>query len=275
MRGDPAAGGSLDVLYTADGIFGPNSYCFDGWGNLYYMGTGGLYKIAKGGGAPEPLTCSRLPTMMSSIDRATHRITLGFDRKRFGIKIAITTIATGADTDYWYDLRTDGFFPESYSTGAGVFSQVYYDANNSAYNHLCLGCNDGYIRYFKDDTYSDQAADDSAVAITSYVLYGPVNISQGNREGMINNLYISTGSSTTNALYNVYVNNSAQQLVDDVGNAGLFSGTFSTGGRQYNIRDKISGAFMGVKIGNSTAAKTFAIEKIEFDATVGGKLKRI
>lgn len=43
MRGDPALGGSLDVLDSNTGIFGPKAYCFDSEGNLYFYGTSGLY----------------------------------------------------------------------------------------------------------------------------------------------------------------------------------------------------------------------------------------
>jgi len=38
MRGDPAAGGSLDELDLTVGIFGANSWCFDNDGNLYFFG---------------------------------------------------------------------------------------------------------------------------------------------------------------------------------------------------------------------------------------------
>jgi hypothetical protein len=271
MRGDPAAGGSLDVLYSADGVFGPMSYCFDGKGNLYFMGTAGLYRIPTGGGVPESLSLSRIPTLMDSIDRTTHRITMGYDRKRNGLIISIYSIAANTSVSYWYDLSTTGIFPETYNVG--ISAQTFYDSNASGYSHLILGSSDGYLRYFNDASFSDQAANDAAVAITSSVVYGPVAIGQGDKEGILNNTYLSLGTDTTNIDYNIYVNDSAEELIDDLANAGLHSGSFTSGGRKDNIRSRARGSYMALKFGNSTAAKTFAIERVSIEIVPGGRRK--
>ncbi len=265
FRGDPCAGGSLDTFYTADGIFGPKSFCFDGYGTLYFAGTAGIYKLARDSTVPEPLTNTRIPKILDGIDRDTHRITMGFDRQRHGLIISILNIALDTSVNYWYDLRTDGIFPETYNVG--ISAQEFYDSNASAYSHLIMGTTDGYLRYFKDGSYSDQSAGDINVAIDSKVVYGPLVIAEGNsvKESILNNTSIVRGASSTNVDYDVYVNDSAETLVNDLGNAGLVNGSFTTGGRQNDIRSRARGKVMAIKLGNNTIEKTYAIERIDID----------
>jgi len=265
FRGDPCKGGSLDTFYTADGIFGPKSFCFDGYGTLYFAGTAGIYKLARDSTIPEPLTNTRIPKILDGIDRDTHRITMGFDRQRHGITISILNIALDTSVNYWYDLRTDGIFPETYNVG--ISAQEFYDSNTAAYSKLVIGSTDGYLRYFKDDSYSDQSAGDINVAIDSHVVYGPLVIAEGSsvKESILNNTSIVLGASSTKVNYDIYVNNSAEALVDDLSNAGLANGTFTSGGRQNDIRSRARGKVMAIKIGNSTAEKTFAVERIDID----------
>jgi len=265
FRGDPCTGGSLDKIYTSDGIFGPKSYCFDGYGNLYFAGTGGIYRIEVGTTSPVPLTNTRIPKLLDGVDRDTHRITMGYDRQKHGIVISILNIALNTSVNYWYDIRTKGIFPETYNVG--VSSQEFYDANSSTYNQLAIGCSDGYLRYFKQDSYSDQSDGDINQAIDSEVVYGPLMIADGNstKESILNSTAICLGTGTTNANYDIYVNKSAEELIDDLGNSGITRGTLVAGGRQNDVRSRARGKVMAIKIGNSTAEKTFAIERIDID----------
>ena len=136
MRGDPAAGGSLDRYYAGDGIFGPNSWCIDSNNICYWVGKGGLYRAAIGSAYPEPITHSRVPKFLDGISRKTHWITLAYDIKRNGILIFITNSNIAAKPEdgeaygdmqaYWYDISTGGLFPEEYPASTGVFSVIDY-----------------------------------------------------------------------------------------------------------------------------------------------------
>lgn len=188
MRGDPAAGGVIDNLTSEDGIFGPKSWCFDGFGNLYFAGTAGIYRVPisdrLGIGKPTNISNVRLPEMFSGISRSTHRVLLAYDPVREGINIFITRISNGDGNHYWYDIRTEmldqnkvgGFFPESYLAGMGPYSVCFYDADLKSKAKIALGCNDGYIRHFADDRAYDLWSTDVKAAINSYVLLGPANL---------------------------------------------------------------------------------------------------
>lgn len=275
MRGDPAAGGSLDEVLGSDGIFGPQSYCFDGEGNLYFQGTTGTYKMSKGGSIPEPISVQRLPKMMDGIDRDNYRIVMAYDARRYGILICMTKISDGTGTHWWYDLKTKGFFPESYLSGMGPYSVAFYDSDDDDYRRLLLGCGDGYIRYFDESEKSDEAASGANTAINSKVLLGPVDLSTGGMQGRINNLILTMGSGADTCNYDIFVNNSAEELYDDViaDNTPLFAGTTGGGGRRVNIRSRARGAALAVKLKNSTIARSFAIENIEGNVVTAGRLR--
>jgi len=136
MQGDPAAGGSLDLFYNGDGIFGPHSWCKDSNNIFYWVGQGGFYRAAIGSSYPETITHNRVPKFLDGINRKTHWITLTYDLKRHGILIFITNSnplakpedgeAYGDMQAYWYDISTGGLFPEAYPTSTGVFSAIDY-----------------------------------------------------------------------------------------------------------------------------------------------------
>lgn len=272
LRGDPAKGGELGPLFTSDGIFGPMSWCFDGMGNVYFMGLVGLYRMPQGGGIPEPLSNTRIPELMEGIDRDTHRITLGYDKEKNGIEISILTLADNTAVNWWYDLRTGGMFFESY--GVGISAQLFYDATASDYVKLIAGCSDGYLRWWDKSKKNDQSVDDEEIPIDSKVVYGPLVLGDGDTEAMINNLFVSLGTDTDSVDWDIYVNDSAEELNDDLVNSGLFTGSFDEGGRQLNIRERARGAVFAIKFSNNTIDKTFAIEQVGIDILPGGKLRK-
>ncbi len=276
MRGDPAAGGSLDEVSLTTGVFGPMSHCWDDRDNLYFFGTAGIYRIPPGFGPPQNLTIGVLPNIVADlgVDPSTHRIVMAYDRRRLGVLIAITTLATGSNVNYWFDLKTEGFFPETYPEEGGVYAAVYYEARDSDYRRLLLGGRDAYIRYFKDSAEDDDAGN-SNEAISSYVTFGPIMLSQDpDKEGKIISLTVVTGTDTDGLNYDVHVADSAQETIDQVvaGSTPFLTGTVQVDNRVARIRIKCRGIYALVKLYNSAASETWAIEKVVAQVTEGGRI---
>ncbi|GAG92091.1 unnamed protein product, partial [marine sediment metagenome] len=124
LDGDPAFGGSIDELSNITGMFGPWAWCRDEDGNLYFWGSGGLYKMAGGRSKPLNISQGHLPKWVDdwAVAPATHRVVLTYDPSRNGIIISRTTLDDGTNLNYWYDLKTEGFYPETYPTNCGIFS---------------------------------------------------------------------------------------------------------------------------------------------------------
>jgi hypothetical protein len=272
MRGDPAAGGSLDEISLATGVFGAFSYCWDAMDNFYFFGSHGISRIPASLRGVENLSVTTLPNLVNelAISPTTHRITMAYDREREGIIICITTIATGAHTAYWYDLRTSGFFPEDYGLNPSPFSLFFYESATAANRRLLLGGADGYIRYFDDDSKDDDIGP-SDVAIDSYATIGPVAIGRDvDSLGRMKTMAITTGTDTDSVTYDIHVADSAEEVVDDVtsGATPLHTGTISAGNRVQMLRPRSRGAWMGIKLQNDTATETWQFEKLVADVDI-------
>ncbi len=334
LRGDPAAGGSLDEVDLTVGIFGANSWCFDGDGNLYFWGTNGIYVMPAGFGAVKCLTENALPNIIADedVDPSTHRITMGYDRKRRGILTCITKLSDGSNSNYWYDLRTGGFFPESYPDVCGAYSAFYYAANDKDYADLLVGCKDGYVRKFLDTAKGDDDGVGADTPINSYCTL-PIQplAPDGDHEGKLTSLTITnaggaaggTEGDTDGVDYKLYVGNDAETVLEKmkatvawatgqnylIGDLRIYSsieyrcivahlsdsagppheepdtnivdwemvaqesGTLSGVGRKERLRHRLRGAYLGIKLGNSTAAQGWAVEKIEGEMQPAGKIR--
>lgn len=282
LAGDPCDGGSINELDLTTGIYGAKSWCHDGEGNLYFWGANGLYRTTIPG-KPVCISEIKLPDLINdeAVDRSTHRVVLVYDRDRAGILICITKISDGTNSNYWYDLRTNGFFPETYPTTKAVYSAFYYEATNSTYRKLLLGCYDGYLRIFDETSEND---DDTE--IDSYVSFAPMPMSNDPKfTGKLTGLMVETAGGATGGsesdsddiYFKIWVANVAQQIIEKLsaGSNPNISGTITAPGRQRgsNIKQKIKGVYMGIKVGNDTVDETWAFEQLLYDLKRAGRLK--
>lgn len=283
LRGDPVAGGSLDNLSDTTGVFGANSWCFDGDQNLYFFGTGGIYRVDRNFSGLENLTEKVLPEIIQdeAADPTTHRVTMGFDRKRNGLLICITTIATGSNSNYFFSLKTGGFYPETYPNECGPYSLYYYAANDPDYSDLLVGCKDGYIRKFVD-TAKDDDVGGTDDAISSYVTLPILPLNNEGSEGKLTALtFHSAGGATGGGFtdsdgfsWELHKGKDAETVLEDIidGATASITGTVSGTGRSGRDRLRLRGAYAGLKLYNSTASETWGINSCLFDSVVGGKL---
>ncbi len=284
LTGDPAGGGIISEIDLTVGIFGANSWCFDGDGNLYFWGTGGIYKSPLGFRSVENLTEIRLPDLLADedVNTSTHRITLGYDLKRHGIVICITKLSDGSNSNYWYDLKLKGFFPESYPNQCGAYSLYYYSANDNDNADLLIGCKDGYIRKFDNDKDDDIGGADQA--ISSYAVWPIQHLSEDNdKQGKLTSLTIELAGGgsgggfddTDGVTYEIHVADDAETLIEAIrdGATPIATGTLSGTGRKARIRAKIRGAWLGLKFLNSTASETWAINRVFATIQEAGRIK--
>ena len=75
--------------------------------------------------------------------------------------------------------------------------------------------------------------------------------------------------------YELHKGNDAETVLEDIidGATALESGTLSGTGRKERIRQRVRGAYLGLKIGNSAADETWAVEVIVGEVVPAGKLK--
>lgn len=285
LRGDATAGGSLNEIDLTVGIFGATSWCFDGAGNLYFWGTEGIYIMPVGFGEIRSLTENTLPNLITdeNVNPTTHRISLGYERERKGILVSIVAFADGSNSNYWYDLRTGGFFPESYPDECGPYALFYYAANDKTFSDLIIGCQDGYVRKFLDSAKSDdKGATDKAIDSYCTLPIQPMSI-DGDHLGRLTSLTVFTAGGRTGGAFgdtdqvtcSIFAANSAETILEDIidGDTPKKTRTFTGSGIQKRFRARVRGGYLGIKLSDSTANKTWAIEKIEGNINLSGRIK--
>lgn len=275
LRGDPACGGSLDSISSVTGIFGAQSWCWGPNNILYFIGSNGLYRaLPPTFETIEPVSVATMPNLISDweLDSSLHRVTMQYDHRRNGIVICRTMLVDGSSNSFWYDIRSDGFFPESYPDVCGPFSMFFYEAEDDDYRRLLLGSNDGYIRYFDDDKKDDSGSTTTDTAISSHVTLPIQELGAENKEGKITSLTFTLAggaaggsfSDTDGLTYEIYTGDDPETVLEDIkdGATARESGTLSGTGRKNRIRKRVRGHAIGIRLSNTTAGETWAVERI-------------
>lgn len=286
LRGDAAAGGSLDMLTNEDGTFGPKAYFFDANGNLYIVGMGGVYvidpinKIARnitGGDAGRP---ARIPNFMKNISRDTYRVTCAYDIRRRGADIFMTKLSDGTGEHWWFDITTGGFFPETYAAGVSPVSVIHYDAEAAAYETILVGCSDGYIRNYDEAKYSDEGTHGTEIAIDSKVVFAPRKLGDAGQQGRVNRMSVTTGGTNSitleRATVSVYAGMSAKEVFDEADSATdipFYQTRLDGAKRHQDIRTRIRGAYITIKVSNDQVGEGFALEEITAEVVNAGRIK--
>jgi len=281
LRSDPLRNGFFTVLTDNTGIFSSTSYCWDDKYNLYFVGNDGIYTISYESllnSLPATnVTKDRAPKLLAAMatNRGTDRIAMVYDKDRYGIQITISQKDGAWHTAMWLDLRTNGIFPEKYAGGQIPASSFYFDSRTAAERTCLIGGYDGYIRRYDEATKSDIAADDSSVAIDSYVTMGPVAAMETRGKIKLNELSVRTGIDTDRLSIGLYSAVTAAKLIDDI-KAGVAPKTFKTftlDSLLPSLRQKLLDGAVAVVISNNTVDSSFSIEKVDADISEIGRVK--
>ena len=277
MRADPAKGGFFTTLSDTTGIFSDTAYCWDDKNNLYFMGSDGIYGLTAAaiieGQPPTNLTKEHLPKLISNLglNRRTDRVTMEYDKDRYGIEISVSQYDGVWSAIFWLDLRTGGVFPEEYQEAHTPTILAYFDSRVKSQRTLLAGCNDGYIRKWDESEKSD----DGAAAIESEVLLGPIVGQNIRAKVSLDELSIRTGIDTDSITASVYSGLTAQHLIKNVidNESPKVSKTFAVDKLLPSIRQHVEAVAVGIKLSNDSVASSWSMEKIDIDLQESGRSK--
>ena len=283
LIGDPLSEGQLAEITNNTGIWGPKAWCIDDRKSLYFLGNDGIYQMPVGetSNLPTNISKGKLPQLMTSLDldKSLHRVVLSYDPIENGIIVSKTLLSDGTNTNYFYSLLTGGFFPESYPTSCGIFSSYYYPATDETYKKFLVGCTDGYIREFDGATKNDTTTSSTA-AIGSYCTILQQVGQDENTNGMLHRFtgIVAGGASggdfsdTDGVSFELHKGEDAETVLEDIkdGATAFTSGSWSTTGKQNSVRPRMKGVWAGIKLYNSTASQTWAVEKLYGDVIQKG-----
>lgn len=282
LRGDPFSGDLFNIT-RGDGIFSPDSWVFDDAGNFYYVGLNGVYKLSADafikGGNPVNLIAQVAPKLMQdlALNRRTDRVTVSYNKTENELYVTAVLKDGTWSTSLCFDLSVDppSLYPDSYATNAVPASLYFMDSFKQSERALLFGGQDGYIRKF-DLTAKDDDNGDTDSAISSYVVIGPLELSQEVRgKGVIREIVIDLSEDTDGLTWSLYVEDSAEKVIDNIKDAAtpFATGTYSSGGHQVSIRERINAAWFAIKLSNSADTESWSVEGIELDIETTGRIK--
>jgi hypothetical protein len=276
----PVASDNADAGQTGEPIIAVVPYSKD---KFIYGCTNSIWYNQ--GDPADNITSESYPDFIKDLayDSQLHKLVCGYDRLKDGFKVCKTTLATGANENWWFDIRKKGLFPETYPTQCGVFCLYWYEALDPNYRCLLHGCNDGFVRY-EDPTAVDDNIGDSDQAIDSYVTFGPIALGQENGEGVLKSLVgITTGSRSGTLLTDsspltckVWTGLAADDIVEkfNLNTSPTMAATIGAPGRNrgQSIKRPVRGVFAGIRLGNSTAAQTWGLDALIINGRSAGKV---
>jgi hypothetical protein len=286
LQGDPAVGGELHSLDDFTGVFGAQSWCFDGIGDLYLFSTDGITRIQRGTLLVENISQFSIPKLLEdeAADPTTHRIVLGYDKRRDGIIVSVTLLADGSNSNYFYNIKSKGFFPETYPDECGVYSMVYYPSNAASNADLLIGSKDGYIRRFDDNEKDDDiGATDQAVVSECLMPIENMDEEDDDGRGRLTTTTVSLAGGATGGSHadsdgitvDIHVNDDSETLVESIQDGGtpLHTTTLTGPGRQHRIRSRARAKYLGIVLKNSTAGESWALGKLSIGSKRAGRIK--
>lgn len=264
MVNDPTFGGAVVPRSTSIGVYGPDAWCMDPAGAVYFVGTGGLFKIEAGGG-PVNISGPRMRTYFNAIDRSAHHVQLAYDRDADGIYIFATPRSdTVQHTSMYYDVALDAFFPDEFPAEHGPDAVYVYDGDEDADRFVLLGGRDGYVR-----KVSKTATGDDGIAISAHALIGPLQPFGPLDMARLDEVEAVMSTDTTSVSYDVRTGPDAEAAKAA---AAEVTSTWAAG-RNDKQRTRARANTFYLKLYSSALTARWALERLLATFTYGGRLK--
>jgi len=272
IRGDPADGGSIDLVSSAVGVLGARSWTKSPDGTVYFLGTGGLYRISPGG-QPEPVGNTQYLQYLAATNAGSQYLTLVWDTDRQGMYIFVSPVNTGAATHLWFDARTGGLWPLQYPDTHGPISAMVYDGDLADDRVILMGGRTGLIQRVKPINRLDDGA-----TISASVTIGPFQPVEHAEDAIVTGLEVTVGEVLTsfhaatvfNMQWALRGGKSAFEVTEGVPRR-LAGGVFTAGGRQLSRVTRVRGGWFTLHLSNAVASEYFSLEQITVRAEQAGR----
>lgn len=282
FQGDPADGGTIINVSDNMGIVANRAWCKDTTGNMYFIGTGGLFHMP----STATLYSAIKPTLISgenwdafyrNLNPASDYINMTFDSDTHYLHVFITPSSGGQGLHLTIDDRNKGIWPTQYPVMHGPVAVCQFFGDYSANTRsIMLGGLDGYIRKL-----DDIALDDDGTAIPAYVVLGPVHPTP--EASLLRAVTVDFGE----LLPNDEINNPALWNVSATLRTGATAYDVTEGppnqqyavncpldGRTKTFRQRLRGGWFTLTISNSTLDTYFAFEQAMLDFGPSGNNRK-
>jgi hypothetical protein len=261
MRGDPMAGGEVDLITNSVGVAFGKAFCQDPRGTIYFMSnTGSVYAMTPKS-MPEKISAP-IDSILKDIDIGSVAVHCQWSDRERGMHVFVTSLDAAEPTDTHY------FWSETNSWSKTKFANKRHnplasctiDGNTPNDRVVLIGSRNGYVMSFDPD-----AEDDDATPIQSEVWIGPL-LTKNFDEVMLKYLQPVLARSSGSVSWAVHVGRTAE---DALNSTAVSSGTWEAG-RNYSDTVRRAGHAIYVKL---TSTNRWAMEAIR--ASLSNNLSKV
>lgn len=262
MRGDPAAGGQIDLV--SDRIGGVWGICWekDPFGNVYFVSNQtGIYVFVPG---QQPQRISQgIEQLLKEFDTGETNFRLFWDDRQQGLHVFCSPItAPSSTTHLFYDQRSGGWWEDHFEEhNHDPLTGCVFDGNEPGDRAVLLGSWDGYVRKLDPDS-----ADDDGTPILSSVVIGPF-LTKDFDDVMLKDLQAILGLGSGDVTFAVHAGATAELALAA---QPITSGTWI---ESRNLTDPVRQASHAFYIKLSSSV-TWSMEQVRLRVALEGKARR-
>lgn len=170
MRGDPQAGGEIDLVTSSIGVAFGEAFTQDPSGVIYFMSNTGAIYMMTPQSKPERIS-QPIDQLVQDIDTGALSVRLEWNERYKGLHVFMTSLdSANPDDRHLFWEKTNGWCPDRFGNKKhNPLASCVIDGNAAGDRVVLVGGWDGYIRSFDPD-----ATTDDGTPIESEVWIGPL-----------------------------------------------------------------------------------------------------
>lgn len=294
LAGDLAQGGTITRLSEQMGILGPRAWTKSPDGTIWFVASGGLYKLNPLLDSYKPPTCvttGLLNAYFEALGWNTHDVSLAWDADLhylyiFATPLGSMTRSTGVSTSTTqrisgdhlvFDARSEGLWFQRYiAPEIGPTCAIFYSGDNTPDSRaMLLGSWDGWIRLMDQGAFTDDGS-----TIAASVTLGPFKpiTEQAALIGAtldLGELYPGDPSSTWHMNASFLAGPTAYDVTEGIP-FNAYSVECPQDGRQKTFRQRLAGGWFSLYLSNIQSTSYFSFESaiLEFDEAGRNRYRR-
>lgn len=266
LRGDPMAGGQLDLRSDVTGMAFGRPWARDATGAGWFIGSrGGLFRQANPLALPERVSLMKIERRLQEIDFATYYFRLAYDPQREGVwimQLPFGTLDVARIETYFYEIKTDAFWADFIDEQEKQVTALHViDGDGPSDRRILTGHGDGWVRYIDDANTTDDGT-----AIQASIVMGPYKGQVEGYEIRVTKLGMVLASTQSGgATWRVYANDTP----DDKGVA-VRSGSFGPGNNLV-ASARARGSYFWLELSQTGSPSRFALERAYLEWEQAGR----
>jgi hypothetical protein len=262
LTGDPANGGTFDLVSNRIGIAWGRPWAIDPLQQIYFFSTRmGIFKMTPG--ALPVRMSQQIERRLENIDLSQTLVRLAWDVTNQGLWVFVTPIYYGnVAYNFFWEERTNAWWVDQFANLQHQPLAVHvFDGDTANCRNIMLGGHDGYIRII-----GNQYPNDDGTPIQSFVFLGPLPNKDWD-ELLLKDIQATLNAGTDAVTWGIYVGETAENAYVS---SPVATGTWN-GNRNHVSYVRRSGKAIYVKLSSNTS---WALERVTARFMALGKVRR-